>query len=75
MTIKRISVFALRLSVIVALAGAAQACVLVPFPHPGGAKGGGRGEATICHKGKKTMTLPAEAVGAHLDHGDRRGPC
>lgn len=77
MTINRISAFALRLSAIVALAGAAHACVLVPFP--GGARGGGGGgggnEVTICHKGKKTMTLPAEAVGAHMDHGDRRGPC
>ena len=74
MNIDRIPALALRLSVIMALAGAANACVLVG-PPSGGAKGGGGGEVTICHKGKKTMTLPAEAVGAHLDHGDRRGPC
>lgn len=74
MTINRIPALALRLGLIVALAGAAHACVLVA-PHAGGAKGGGGGEVTICHKGKKTMTLPAEAVGAHLDHGDHRGPC
>ena len=29
----------------------------------------------ICHKGKKTMSLPSSAVSAHLGHGDRRGPC
>jgi hypothetical protein len=29
----------------------------------------------ICHKGKKTMSLPASAVDAHLRHGDRRGSC
>jgi hypothetical protein len=32
-------------------------------------------EEVICHKGKKTMTLPSSAVDAHLGHGDRRGPC
>ncbi len=40
-----------------------------------GAKSGGSGSALICHKGKKTMELPDSAVGAHLDHGDRRGAC
>lgn len=29
----------------------------------------------VCHKGKKTLELPREAVSAHLDHGDYRGPC
>ena len=29
----------------------------------------------ICHKGKKTLSLPPSAVQAHLNHGDRRGPC
>jgi uncharacterized protein YceK len=29
----------------------------------------------ICHKGKKTMSLPASAVQAHLNHGARRGSC
>lgn len=51
---------------------AASACVLVG-PPSAGAKGGH--DVVICHKGKKTMTLPQEAVAAHLDHGDRRGPC
>lgn len=66
----------LKVCLLVALAGTANGCVLVG-PHSGGGKssGGGGGEVTICHKGKKTMTLPAEAVGAHMDHGDHRGPC
>lgn len=34
-----------------------------------------QGEELICHKGKKTMSLPSSAVDAHLGHGDRRGRC
>jgi hypothetical protein len=33
------------------------------------------GKNLVCHKGKKTLELPREAIGAHLDHGDHRGPC
>jgi hypothetical protein len=36
---------------------------------------GGQGEVLVCHKGKKTLSLPASAVDAHLGHGDRRGAC
>ena len=36
---------------------------------------GGPGDAVVCHKGKKTMTLPESALGGHLGHGDYRGPC
>ena len=74
MKTRAIPALTLKLCLVVALAGAAHACVLVG-PPSGGAKAGGGGEVTICHKGNKTMTLPAEAVGAHLDHGDHRGPC
>lgn len=38
-------------------------------------QGAGQDRQVICHKGKKTMELPASAVDAHLGHGDRRGPC
>jgi hypothetical protein len=34
-----------------------------------------QGHELICHKGKKTMSLPESAVSAHLGHGDRRGRC
>jgi hypothetical protein len=34
-----------------------------------------QGNELVCHKGKKTMSLPASAVDAHLGHGDHRGPC
>ncbi len=30
---------------------------------------------TICHKGKNTITISANAVDAHLNHGDTRGKC
>jgi hypothetical protein len=49
-------------------------CILVPVDGSGGQSSGG-GTAVVCHKGKKTMELPQEAVRAHLDHGDHRGPC
>ena len=29
----------------------------------------------ICHKGKQTLVLPEEAVGAHIAHGDSYGDC
>lgn len=29
----------------------------------------------VCHKGKKTLELPANAAQAHLNHGDRYGRC
>ena len=36
---------------------------------------GAPGGVLVCHKGKKTMTLPESALGGHLGHGDYRGPC
>jgi hypothetical protein len=48
-------------------------CVFVPVDGPKSA--GGDGTTTVCHKGKKTMELPEGAARAHLDHGDRLGPC
>ena len=37
--------------------------------------GPGQERVLVCHKGKKTMELPASALGGHLNHGDHRGPC
>jgi hypothetical protein len=37
--------------------------------------GGTADHQLVCHKGKKTLSLPPSAVDAHLGHGDRRGPC
>jgi hypothetical protein len=34
-----------------------------------------QGHELVCHKGKKTLSLPPSAVDAHLGHGDHRGPC
>ena len=36
---------------------------------------GGQDRVLVCHKGKKTMELPAAALQGHLGHGDYRGPC
>ena len=47
-------------------------CVAVPVSKHGKAGGG---TSLVCHKGKKTLELPHEAVQAHLNHGDRLGPC
>ena len=49
-----------------------SACALAPVG--GGGKAGGD-TAVVCHKGKKTLELPRAAAQAHLDHGDRLGPC
>jgi hypothetical protein len=61
---KMMLVFVLSLSV--------SACVVAPSS--GGGKAGGD-TAVVCHKGKKTLELPRGAVKAHLDHGDKLGPC
>jgi hypothetical protein len=36
---------------------------------------GGPGTVLVCHKGKKTLSLPEPAVDAHLAHGDYLGAC
>ena len=33
------------------------------------------GKVTLCHKGKKTISVGASAVPAHLNHGDSLGAC
>jgi len=48
-------------------------CATVPVDGKGGKAGGGT--TLVCHKGKKTLDLPQDAVRAHLDHGDRLGRC
>ena len=49
-----------------------SACAVAPAGD--GGKAGGD-TSVICLKGKKTLELPREAAQAHLDHGDRLGPC
>ena len=53
-----------------------SACAVAP--ESGGGQGGGKAggdTAVVCHKGKKTLELPRSAAQAHLDHGDKLGPC
>jgi hypothetical protein len=38
-------------------------------------RGGGRQKVTLCHKGKKTLTVGAPALAAHERHGDYKGAC
>jgi hypothetical protein len=35
----------------------------------------GKTKVTLCHKGKKTITVGAPAAKAHMRHGDKLGPC
>jgi len=35
----------------------------------------GHDKECLCHKGRKTLCLPAPAVDAHLGHGDSLGEC
>lgn len=46
-------------------------CVLLPVELAGAPAGKG----LVCHKGKKTLELPGDAMSGHLGHGDYRGPC
>jgi hypothetical protein len=41
----------------------------------GGGGSGGQDKVTVCHKGKKTLTVGAPAKDAHLGHGDSPGAC
>jgi hypothetical protein len=48
--------------------------------HPGNSKAeehgrGGGEKVTVCHKGKKTLSIGAPALAAHLGHGDWEGSC
>ncbi len=61
----------LLLAVVVVLF--ASGCVVVPVAGKSGKSGDGA--TLVCHKGKKTLELPQDAVQAHLDHGDHLGPC
>jgi len=38
-------------------------------------RGGGQQKVTLCHKGKKTLTVGAPALAAHERHGDNLGAC
>jgi hypothetical protein len=38
-------------------------------------RGGGQEKVTICHKGKKTLTVAEPAWAGHNRHGDQQGPC
>ena len=37
--------------------------------------GGGEEKVSVCHKGKKTLSVGASAEDAHLRHGDEAGRC
>jgi hypothetical protein len=51
-------------------------CVVAPDAGGGQSNGKAGGDTVVvCHKGKKTLELPRNAAQAHLDHGDRPGPC
>ncbi len=61
---------ALMLSMVV------SGCVVAPDTRSGKPAGKAGGDtAVVCHKGKKTLELPRNAAQAHLDHGDKLGPC
>jgi Excalibur calcium-binding domain len=38
-------------------------------------RGAGQQKVTVCHKGKKTLTVGAPALAAHERHGDTKGSC
>ena len=51
-------------------------CVVPPDGGGGKTNGKAGGDTVVvCHKEKKTLELPRSAAQAHLDHGDKPGPC
>ena len=46
-----------------------------PLEKQGLLKQGAADKVTVCHKGKKTLSISRSALDAHLRHGDFRGPC
>ena len=51
-------------------------CVVAPDAGGSNTNGKAGGDtAVVCHKGKKTLELPRSAAQAHLEHGDKLGPC
>ena len=60
----------LKTAIIVFSMVACCGCVLIKESPP---ETGGK--VAICHKGKKTIYVDEEAVGAHLKHGDYMGVC
>ncbi len=58
----------IRILMIAAIVGVAM---LMVQTMPAGAEG----KVTLCHKGRKTITVSAAAVPAHLAHGDTLGAC
>lgn len=57
----------------VVLSGCAVAPAETPAPKAPAFRPGD--VALVCHKKMRTVQIPAEAVQAHLDHGDRAGAC
>ena len=63
----------MKLALSLVLAVLVCGCTTFPGSKESGKAGGGT--TVVCHKGKKKLNLPQEAVRAHLDHGDHLGPC
>jgi hypothetical protein len=56
-------------------AGAALTNAVLVTDNAKAQKGKGKEKVTLCHKGRKTITVARPAVEAHLAHGDTEGPC
>jgi len=35
----------------------------------------GSQKVTVCHRGDKTLVIPAKVLAAHMAHGDTQGAC
>jgi hypothetical protein len=55
--------------------GKKQAPSTAQYQYGPGGNQYGKKKVTLCHKGKKTITVGAPAAKAHLRHGDTLGPC
>jgi hypothetical protein len=67
---------ALEVDLLVKIVDAEVVLIKIDFDGEDDNDDDGDGEkATVCHKGKNTLSIDSSAVPAHLGHGDTLGAC
>ena len=66
---------AAEIDILVKIVDSEVVLIKIDFDGDDGGDDGASGKATVCHKGKNTLTIDTSAVPAHLGHGDTMGAC